>query len=47
MAIYFYLAKIKVDARIWLKCFGLSVFYNLLFWKPRDIKTYNAVFIKQ
>ena len=44
---YWYLAGAKVDAITLLNHFGLSVLYNSLFKKLRDIKTHSATFIKQ
>lgn len=46
VAMYLYLARAKVDAIILLNHLGLSVLYNLLLRKLRDIKAHNALFIK-
>lgn len=46
MAMYLYLTKAKIDTIILLNHFGFFVLYSLLLRKLRDIKTYNAIFIK-
>lgn len=47
VAMYLYLARAKVDAITLLNHLGLSVLYNSLLQKLRDIKAPNAAFIKQ
>lgn len=47
MAIYLYSAGAKVDAITLLNHLGLSVSYNLLLRKLRDIKAHSTAFIKK
>lgn len=44
---YLYSASAKVDAIILLNHFGLSMLYNFLLQKLRDIKAHNTIFIKK
>ena len=46
VAMYLYLARVKVDVLTLLNHFSLSVSYNSLLKKLRDIKAHSAVFIK-
>lgn len=46
MAMYLYSAGVKVNAIMLLNHLGLSVLYNLLFKKLRDIKAHSVAFIK-
>lgn len=43
---YLYSARVKVNAITLLNHLGLSILYNSFLRKLRDIKAYNAVFIK-
>lgn len=47
MAMYLYSTRVKVDAITLLNHLGLSVLYNLLLRKLRDIKAHSIAFINQ
>lgn len=47
VAMYLYLAVAKVNAITLLNHLRLSILYNLLMQKLRDIKAYSTAFIKK